>query len=114
MINGIHLSHSLWNSKWTLNTQTYNLVRIHLVRDSHTYKYIGIDIDQWIRYIDQWIRYIYIDQWIRYIYLWIYYSIYNIHRMYIEYTYIYIEYILYRYISESVVIVVPSNTEKEI
>lgn len=31
--------------------------------------------------------------------------------MYIEYTYIYIE---YRYISESVVIVVPSNTEKEI
>jgi len=84
IINGIHLSHSLWNSKWTLNTQTYNLVRIHLVRDSHTYKYIGIDIDQWIRYIS---GYIY------------------------EYTYISI---LYRYISESVVIVVPSNTEKEI
>lgn len=55
MINGIHLSHSLWNSKWTLNTQTYNLVRIHLVRDSHTYKYIGIDIDQWIRYISGYI-----------------------------------------------------------
>ena len=92
MINGIHLSHSLWNSKWTLNTQTYNLVRIHLVRDSHTYKYIGIDIDQWIRYISG------------YIYIYIY-----------EYTYnIYILYILYRYISESVVIVVPSNTEKEI
>lgn len=88
MINGIHLSHSLWNSKWTLNTQTYNLVRIHLVRDSHTYKYIGIDIDQWIRYISG------------YIYM-------NIHI-------IYIIYILYRYISESVVIVVPSNTEKEI
>ena len=90
MINGIHLSHSLWNSKWTLNTQTYNLVRIHLVRDSHTYKYIGIDIDQWIRYISG------------YIYM-------NIHIIYI-----YILYILYRYISESVVIVVPSNTEKEI
>ena len=56
------------------------------MRDSHTYKYIGIDIDQWIRDIS---GYIY------------------------EYTYIYI-YILYRYISESVVIVVPSNTEKEI
>ena len=55
MINGIHLSHSLWNSKWTLNTQTYNLVRIHLVRDSHTYKYIGIDIDQWIRDISGYI-----------------------------------------------------------
>lgn len=90
MINGIHLSHSLWNSKWTLNTQTYNLVRIHLVRDSHTYKYIGIDIDQWIRYISG------------YIYIWIYII------------YIYIYNILYRYISESVVIVVPSNTEKEI
>lgn len=63
MINGIHLSHSLWNSKWTLNTQTYNLVRIHLVRDSHTYKYIGIDIDQWIRDISGYIyeyTYIYI------------------------------------------------------
>ena len=89
MINGIHLSHSLWNSKWTLNTQTYNLVRIHLVRDSHTYKYIGIDIDQWIRYISGYI----------YIY---------------EYTYNIYIYIIYRYISESVVIVVPSNTEKEI
>lgn len=100
--SSISLTYYFIVSKWTLNTQTYNLVRIHLVRDSHTYKYIGIDIDQWIRYIDQWIRYIY---------LWIYYSIYNIHRMYIEYTYIYIE---YRYISESVVIVVPSNTEKEI
>ena len=89
MINGIHLSHSLWNSKWTLNTQTYNLVRIHLVRDSHTYKYIGIDIDQWIRYIS---GYIYMNIHIIYIYI----------------------YIIYRYISESVVIVVPSNTEKEI
>ena len=65
MINGIHLSHSLWNSKWTLNTQTYNLVRIHLVRDSHTYKYIGIDIDQWIRYIS---GYIYMNIHIIYIY----------------------------------------------
>ena len=82
--SSISLTYYFIVSKWTLNTQTYNLVRIHLVRDSHTYKYIGIDIDQWIRYIS---GYIY------------------------EYTYnIYI----YRYISESVVIVVPSNTEKEI
>ena len=72
MINGIHLSHSLWNSKWTLNTQTYNLVRIHLVRDSHTYKYIGIDIDQWIRYIS---GYIYMNIHIIYIYI---YNIYYI------------------------------------
>ena len=77
--SSISLTYYFIVSKWTLNTQTYNLVRIHLVRDSHTYKYIGIDIDQWIRYIS---GYIYI--------------------------------ILYRYISESVVIVVPSNTEKEI
>ena len=82
--SSISLTYYFIVSKWTLNTQTYNLVRIHLVRDSHTYKYIGIDIDQWIRYIS---GYIY------------------------EYTYISI---LYRYISESVVIVVPSNTEKEI
>ena len=72
MINGIHLSHSLWNSKWTLNTQTYNLVRIHLVRDSHTYKYIGIDIDQWIRYIS---GYIYIYEYTYNIYI---YNIYYI------------------------------------
>lgn len=88
--SSISLTYYFIVSKWTLNTQTYNLVRIHLVRDSHTYKYIGIDIDQWIRYISGYI----------YIY---------------EYTYnIYIYNILYRYISESVVIVVPSNTEKEI
>ena len=88
--SSISLTYYFIVSKWTLNTQTYNLVRIHLVRDSHTYKYIGIDIDQWIRYISG------------YIYM-------NIHIIYI-----YIIYILYRYISESVVIVVPSNTEKEI
>ena len=86
--SSISLTYYFIVSKWTLNTQTYNLVRIHLVRDSHTYKYIGIDIDQWIRYISGYI----------YIYILI----------------IYIYYILYRYISESVVIVVPSNTEKEI
>lgn len=85
--SSISLTYYFIVSKWTLNTQTYNLVRIHLVRDSHTYKYIGIDIDQWIRYIS---GYIY------------------------EYTYNIYIYILYRYISESVVIVVPSNTEKEI
>ena len=88
--SSISLTYYFIVSKWTLNTQTYNLVRIHLVRDSHTYKYIGIDIDQWIRYISG------------YIYIWIYII------------YIYIYNILYRYISESVVIVVPSNTEKEI
>jgi len=87
--SSISLTYYFIVSKWTLNTQTYNLVRIHLVRDSHTYKYIGIDIDQWIRYISGYI----------YIY---------------EYTYNIYIYIIYRYISESVVIVVPSNTEKEI
>ena len=59
------ISLTIQNSKWTLNTQTYNLVRIHLVRDSHTYKYIGIDIDQWIRDIS---GYIYIYEY-TYIYI---------------------------------------------
>lgn len=53
--SSISLTYYFIVSKWTLNTQTYNLVRIHLVRDSHTYKYIGIDIDQWIRYISGYI-----------------------------------------------------------
>lgn len=42
------------------------------MRDSHTYKYIGIDIDQWIRDISGYI----------YIYEYTYIYIYNI---YIEY-----------------------------
>ena len=67
--SSISLTYYFIVSKWTLNTQTYNLVRIHLVRDSHTYKYIGIDIDQWIRYI-------YLD-------IYIYEYTYNIYIIYI-------------------------------
>jgi len=75
--SSISLTYYFIVSKWTLNTQTYNLVRIHLVRDSHTYKYIGIDIDQWIRYISGYI----------YIYEYTYTDTYTTHTLHIHYTY---------------------------